>query len=247
MINYPTFFLSTLDDYASFFDYQAEGRPTRWFFRGANPLDWRMREFLVAARTLYQKVPSPLDASYYSMSAYRFGPHNIKFSARPCEDRDRRMPRDRGADFLREALVADLAAEPGCFRFMVQRQDPTKLMPIEDPSVEWKEEDAHWEGVATLDIPVQTFAVPEQDRFCEQLQFSPFHALAAHRPIGRMNRVREMVYRMVSKRRHTGNEVPIGEPVGWCLDLTGATCPATPPETDAATVDRATRDDGRRP
>ncbi len=71
--------------------------------------------------------------------------------------------------------------------------------------------------------------MPEQDRFCEQLQFSPFHALPEHRPVGRMNRVREMVYREVSKRRHFGNDVPIGEPRGWCLDLTGATCELNTP------------------
>jgi hypothetical protein len=226
MINYPTFFLSTLDDYEGFFDYQAENRPQRWFFRGVNPLDWRLREFLIAARTLYQKVPSPLDAAYFSMSAYRFGPHNIKFSARPCTDRDRPMPRNRGPNYLREALVADLSESSGCFRFMVQVQDPSKLMPIEDPSVAWKESDVPYVAIATLEIPAQRFAVPEQDRFCEQLQFSPFHALPEHRPLGRMNRVRELVYREVSKRRHAGNDVPIAEPRGWCLDLTGATCPA---------------------
>jgi hypothetical protein len=231
MINYPTFFLSTLDDYASFFDYQAAGRPSRWFFQGANPLDWRVREFLIAARTLYQKVPSPLDARYHSMSAYRFGPHNIKFSARPCTDRNRRMPSRPGPDFLREALVRDLASEPGCFRFEVQVQDPTKRMPIEDASVPWKESDVPYRGLATLEIPPQTFAVPEQDQFCEQLQFSPFHALPEHRPVGRMNRVREMVYREVSKRRHFGNDVPIGEPRGWCLDLTGAACEPDAPDS----------------
>jgi hypothetical protein len=234
MINYPTFFLSTLDDYESFFDYQAAGRPTRWFFQGANPLDWRVREFLIAARTLYQRVPSPLDTRYHSMSAYRFGPHNIKFSARPCTDRDRRMPPRRGPDFLREALVRDLASEPGCFRFEVQVQDPTKLMPIEDASVPWRESDVPYRGIATLEIPAQTFAVAEQDRFCEQLQFSPFHALPEHRPVGRMNRVREMVYREVSKRRHFGNDVPIGEPRGWCLDLTGAACESGAPDPEGS-------------
>lgn len=238
MINYPTFFLSTLDDYESFFDYQAQGRPQRWFFRGANPLEWRLRELFIAVGTLYQKVPSPLAASYYSMSAYRFGPHNIKFSVRPCAEGDRAMPRNRTANYLREALVADLAGGDGCFRFMVQRQDPSKLMPIEDPSVTWKESDAPYEAIATLEIPSQEFALPEQDRFCEQLQFSPFHALPEHRPLGRMNRVRELVYREVSKRRHVGNDVPIGEPVGWCLDLTGATCGAASDEALGAGRER---------
>jgi catalase len=233
MIDYPTFFLSTLEDYETFFDYQAAGRPVRWFFASANPLDWRLREFLIAFRNLGLKIASPLSTGYYSMSAYRFGPHNIKFAARPCTETDRRPPRGRGPNYLREALVADLAEGSGCFRFLVQRQDPTRLMPIEDASVEWDEEDAPYEAIATLDIPPQTFATPEQDAFCERLQFSPFHAVPDQRPLGRMNRVREMVYREVSKRRHAGNGVPIAEPRGWCLDLTGATCPAEEAATDA--------------
>lgn len=226
MINYPTFFLPTLEDYEGFFDYQAANRPFAWFFASRNPLDWRLREFLIGGKTLYQKVPSPLATRYYSMSAYRLGPHNVKFTARPCEPRDRPMPRGRGPDFLREALVADLASADACFRLMVQLQDPTRFMPIEDPSVEWKESDSPFRTVATIRIPAQDFATPEQDRFCENLQFAPFHSLEEHRPLGRMNRVRQMVYREVSLRRHSRNDAPRAGPRGWCLDLSGESCPA---------------------
>lgn len=238
MINYPTFFLSDLDDYSSFFDYQAAEEPTKWFFRGLNPLGWRLREFQIAGANLYQKVENPLHTRYYSMSAYRFGPHNIKFSAQPCDPSLvpdagvlgalwwMKRPGDRGENFLREALLATLPGTSSCFHFMVQLQDPDALMPIEDPSVPWDQDISPYRAIATLEIPSQEYVVGEQDRFCENLQFSPFHALPAHRPIGRLNRVREMVYRMVSKRRHVGNDAPIAEPRGWCLDLTGERCTA---------------------
>lgn len=235
MINHPTFFLSDLDDYGTFFEYQAADKPTKWFFRGANPLGWRIREFRIAGANLYQKVESPLHARYYSMSAYRFGSDNIKFSAQPC--RAELVPAPgllgtlgwfarkggRSEDFLREALLAQLE-DPSCFRFKVQLQDPDALMPIEDPSVPWSEEVSAYVGIATLEIPAQEYEVGAQDRFCENLQFSPFHALPEHRPVGRLNRVREQVYHMVSLRRHSRNDEPIAGPDGWCLDLTGETC-----------------------
>jgi hypothetical protein len=151
------------------------------------------------------------------MSAYRFGPHNAKFSARPCVPPDRPMPRDRGPSYLREALVRDLRAAPGCFELAFQLQDPTKNMPIEDPTIQWDERDAPYVPLATLRIPRQEFSTDLQNRFCEQLQFSPWHALPAHRPVGSLNRIRRVVYREVSRRRHFHNVMPRGEPRGWCL------------------------------
>jgi hypothetical protein len=80
--------------------------------------------------------------------------------------------------------------------------------------------------IATLTIPAQEFDTDAQNRFCEQLAFAPWHALPAHRPVGVLNRARLAVYREVSHRRHARNGVPRGEPRGWCLDLSGAPCPA---------------------
>jgi hypothetical protein len=216
MVNYHTFFLRTAEEYEEFFEYQAADRPTMWFFAGP-PWRWRLRALYHGAHMLYQRVPSPLATSYYSMSVYRFGPRNAKFSARPCVPPDRPMPRDRGPSYLREALVRDLRDAPGCFELAIQLQDPTKNMPIEDPTIQWDERDSPYVPVATLRIPRQEFSTDLQNRFCEQLQFSPWHSLPAHRPVGSLNRIRRVVYREVSRRRHFHNAMPRGEPRGWCL------------------------------
>jgi hypothetical protein len=230
MVNYHTFFLRTPEEYEEFFGYQAADRPTAYFFAGP-PWRWRLHALYHGIGMLYQKVPSPLATSYYSMSAYRFGGRNAKFSARPCVPPDRPMPRDRGPNYLREALVRDLRDGPACFELAIQLQDPTKNMPIEDPSIQWDERDSPYVPVATLRIPSQEFSTDLQNRFCEQLQFSPWHALPAHRPVGSLNRVRQVVYREVSHRRHFHNAIPNGvprgsrgeprgwpgEPHGWCL------------------------------
>jgi hypothetical protein len=70
-------------------------------------------------------------------------------------------------------------------------------MPIEDVSVEWDEEVSKPIPVATLTIGVQDVASAEGralGRECEALAFSPWNALAEHRPMGGINRLRQAVY-----------------------------------------------------
>ena len=77
--------------------------------------------------------------------------------------------------------MRDLRARDACFTFLVQLQDPTKNMPIEDATIEWDEHDSPYFPVATLRIPAQEFSTDAQNRFCEALQFAPWHALPEHR------------------------------------------------------------------
>jgi hypothetical protein len=82
-------------------------------------------------------------------------------------------------------------------------------MPVEDPTIPW---DAPYQKVATIRIPPQTFDTPEQLAFCENLSFTPWHALPEHRPLGGINRARKAVYAAVSAQRHELNGVPEREP-----------------------------------
>jgi hypothetical protein len=225
MVDYHTFFLRNLADYEEFFPYQVANRPVAYFFAGW-PWSWKLHALYHGARALLQRVSSPLAARYYSMSAYRLGPENVKFSVQPCVMPKTPVPVPRTAHYLRDALVRDLQGAAACFRFLVQLQEPTRNMPIEDPSIQWDEDESPYVPVATLTIPVQEFSSDLQNRFCEQLSFAPWHALPEHRPVGALNRARLAVYREVSRRRHARNDVPRGEPQGWCLDLSGAPCPA---------------------
>jgi hypothetical protein len=75
-------------------------------------------------------------------------------------------------------------------------------MPIEDATVEWKEEDSPYVGVATIRIPKQTVAPPDESR-CEAAAFNPWHCLADHRPLGNMNRARRAIYPALSRLRQS--------------------------------------------
>lgn len=116
--------------------------------------------------------------------------------------------RIRLPNFLRQALsdpaTARLTVVPACFVLQIQRQNANRYMPIEDTSIEWQTSDARLETVARINVPAQDFDTPRQNLTCDNLSFNPWHGIAAHRPIGGINRLRKAVYESVSER-HSRN------------------------------------------
>jgi hypothetical protein len=87
-------------------------------------------------------------------------------------------------------------------------------MPIEDAQAPWPEHLSQYEPVARLILPLQTAWTPAQDAAFEDLTFSPAHALAAHRPLGAVNRARLAVYSALSRRRLAENQKATSEVAG---------------------------------
>jgi hypothetical protein len=233
MINSRVFFVPTIAEYAEFMAYMGDGRRYAYFFGGGSLLPWRwkLRQFWLAMKTLKPAPTNLLTTEYGSLSAYALGtgtpaPRYVKYGVRPCPElKVPRTPRD-GDNFLREGLKTALTAGDGCFDFMVQPQVAGRNMPVEDATVEWREKLSPFVKVARIAIPRQAFDTPEQNTFCEDLSFTPWHALPEHRPAGAANRIRKALYQEISRYRHAKNSKPRVEPKGWCLDLTGAACPA---------------------
>jgi hypothetical protein len=103
------------------------------------------------------------------------------------------MPSAPGDDYLATALATHLHENEATFDFLVQFQVDAATTPIEDATVEWKEDDSPWAPVARLRIPPQAVAAPGGDA-CEEMAFDPWHALVEHRPLGSMNRARRAIY-----------------------------------------------------
>jgi hypothetical protein len=235
MINFPVFFNRNPQEYENFIRYQADGSKFGYFFQGRNPLDWKWREVVLGGRLL-GRIANPLYAQYFSMTAYAMGvepgpwrspaPYRraMKYSAKSCTRPDGRAPDFRGDDFLRRGLSEHLASADGCFDFLVQLQDPERKMPIEDPTVQWRESQSAFQPVARITIPAQQFDTPERNAFCENLAFTPWHGHVDHRPLGGLNRIRKAVYEEIAVYRHARNGVPYREPTGWCLRLDGLPC-----------------------
>jgi hypothetical protein len=116
-------------------------------------------------------------------------------------------PEDLPANYLTEAVKNHLGAREAVFDFAVQLQTDPVAMPVEDASVEWDENKSRPVTVATIRIPRQT--VDPDGEFaaqCERMSFNPWHALAEHRPMGGMNRLRRVVYAAsVGKRTGAGS------------------------------------------
>ncbi|WP_158639100.1 catalase family protein [Elioraea rosea] len=208
LINHPSFFVRNAIDYIAF---QAAKPRWRFFFPGWNPTRFRWRELAVAGAIVRRRVTNPLDIRYWSMTPYLFGDVACKFSARPASPPSRFHGTD-GPDFLRRNLSRHLAEAGAAFDFLVQLRGDPDAMPIEDPTVIWSEAASPFIPVARLTIPRQAFETAEQMAFCENLSFTPWHCVPAHRPLGGINRSRLAVYEAISRLRHELNGTVRAEP-----------------------------------
>jgi hypothetical protein len=156
-----------------------------------------------------------LQTRYWSTTPYAFGDTAAKYSAIPRGPLTEAMPDNPAEDFLRASMISQLDKGEALFDFAVQLQTDAKAMPIEDPTREWDETVSPFRKVATLRILQQEFDGETQRTFGENLSFTPWHSLPAHRPLGGINRARKVVYEIISSFRHEKNGVPRKEPAGW--------------------------------
>ena len=219
MANTSVFFVRNMPDY-NYFVANPENIQA-FFFPDWNPFNWRVKE-LFAAKKLFSPPPaSLLSPTYYSITPYKLGPHNIKFAARSCTGQASEEPvidENTSADFLREQLREELSEKDACFLFQVQRQRTDKGgMSLDDATKAWSEKDAPFVPLATITIPQQDFSTAEQEGFCENLSFAPWHALPEHRPLGQLNRLRRHAYPASSGYRHEQNQTSIPSALAyWC-------------------------------
>ncbi|BBP69755.1 hypothetical protein PHLH6_17590 [Pseudomonas sp. Seg1] len=211
MFSHPNFFVSDVAEYRQNVAAQADGKKVMAFFPGWDPRTWQVRHLFIALATLSPAPDSPTRTTYFSVSPYKFGESNAKFRVTPDPDNcpAYTLPQQNQdlPNFLRSALYQQLSTDrvPACFLLQIQRQDANKYMPIEDTSIEWREQDSPFETVARITVPPQDFDTPQQNLDCDNLSFNPWFGIEAHRPIGGINRLRKAVYEAVSDYRHQRN------------------------------------------
>jgi len=182
-----------------------------------NPLHWHWREMLAVARIAGQLPAHPASNTYFSTAPIRFGNYVVKYRAKPAGERldsyldlVKRLGSD--PDAMRLALDETLRTQEVLFEFQVQLRTCEQTMPIEDATVEWPESESPYRTVAHLLLPRQEVASLRQQDANQNLAFNVWHALAAHRPLGGINRVRRRAYPLSSawRRQQTGvkSEVP---------------------------------------
>jgi hypothetical protein len=142
-----------------------------------------------------QNPTSHLDISYWSTTPYLFGPGRaVKYVVRPRPGAPAARPQPLTDTYLRDALASRLEQSDASFDFMIQFQTDSRTMPIEDASVEWKEQESPYHTVARIRVPKQRLDAADRAAACEQVAFNPWHCLVDHRPLGNFNRARRDIY-----------------------------------------------------
>jgi hypothetical protein len=213
MINHPVFFARNVKDYLRIEQVlvQANDHPLATLRSGLtggewNPLHWHWREMLTVARIAGQLPAHPASQTHFSMAPIRFGNYVAKYRVQPVGDRhdsnlDLVKRLGSQTDAMRLALEATLHNQEILFEVQVQLRTSEKTMPIEDPSIDWPERESPFRTVAHLLLPRQEIALRPQEAAYQNLSFNVWHALAAHRPLGGINRVRRKVYAVSSAWR----------------------------------------------
>ena len=149
-----------------------------------------------------QHPSSHLDIPYWSTTPYLYGPGRaVKYIVRSTSATKSKRPSRLTATYLRDALKKRLSMAEASFEFCLQFQTDAAKMPIEDASVEWKEDDSPSVPVARIVIAPQDIDVAETVSRCEAVVFNPWFSLVDHRPLGNMNRARRRIYEAMAAFR----------------------------------------------
>ncbi|WP_313607130.1 catalase family protein [Rhizobium sp.] len=160
----------------------------------------------------------PLGETYFSVTPFRYGDYVAKFRMRPISpDLVKRTGNEIDASVrenaIRETVQAEMQQTFGEWEFQVQLCRDTKRQPFEDPTVEWKEEDAPFVTVATVTAgPQDGFSDENVQKIDEEMRFSIWTGLADHQPLGGINRARKATYQHSAEFRAKFNGCPFHEP-----------------------------------
>ena len=212
MISHPVFFANDPHRYLSLIRAASSDSFSR---KVLIPFELGLKGTLIARKTTNKRISNPVQTRYWSMVPYQLGAGSdrqaVKYSARSCSATTDPIPENPGTNFLRDALRAMLQKGDACMDFLVQSRT-SRSMDIEDSMTEWNEAEAPFYKVAAIRIPQQSFDTEEQNAFCENLSFSPWHSLPEHKPLGITNRLRKVIYDHISRVRHDMNSTMRQEP-----------------------------------
>ena len=169
---------------------------------------------IVVTKVQSKTVRNPLQVQYFGAAPFLFGPNKVmKFSAAPSEFIEQlnftSLPSE---NYLREALAETMMGNREVsFNFKIQVRDMqdefgAEQELIESASTTWdradkKEVDAYVNAAKITIMPRQQTTTDSAKSQCENLVFTPWHSLTAHRPVGGINRLRRSVYHNSARHR----------------------------------------------
>ena len=158
-----------------------------------------------------------LGETFYSQVPLRWGDHVAKVSVAPLspsltELTDAPVEVNGHPDGLRDAVANFFAEHAATWEVRVQLLTNPDTMPVEDASKVWSEDESPYVAVARINVPRQdSWSDAKVRRLDDGAAFSPWHCLAAHRPLGSIMRARRTIYPKSAAFRSDFNRCPIHE------------------------------------
>ncbi len=167
-----------------------------------------------------------LGETYGSNVPIRYGHYIAKLAFTPLSENLKALKgKHVGVNFhysgLRDAVVEFFKTETAVWEVGVQLCTDLEKMPVEDASKEWPEKLSPYRAVGTITAKPQDAYSPARRVYVDEtLSFSPWHALAAHQPLGNIMRARKVCYPVSSGYRRDMNKRSSEEPrdISECPD-----------------------------
>jgi hypothetical protein len=159
-----------------------------------------------------------LGETFFSQVPFLYGDSVAKWQVVPVSPalvalKDAKVDLHGKPDGLRAAVVKHFATTGAEWEFRVQLCTDLETMPIEDATVEWPQAASPFVTVARIHVPAQAaWDNRREAQMDDGLAFSPWHGLAAHRPLGSINRVRRTAYAASAGARSPRGRCPVHEP-----------------------------------
>jgi hypothetical protein len=159
-----------------------------------------------------------LGETFYSQAPLRFGDYIAKISVAPISPGLTALveaPVDVNSDpnGLRAAIVRFFRENDGVWEVRAQLCIDVEKMPIEDAAVIWSEKLSPYRRVASITVkPQVAWSETRASAVDDGMSFTPWHGLAAHRPLGGIMRARKAAYEMARMFRAERNSRVIQEP-----------------------------------
>ena len=160
----------------------------------------------------------PLGETYYSVTPFRYGDYIAKFSVAPIASAltaltGHEIDVSGNPNAIRETVQSEMQGIEGVWEFRVQLCRDLERQPVEDPTVEWKEDEAPFQRVGTITVhPLDSWDEARVKAVDEGMRFSIWTGLASHLPLGNINRARKATYERSAGFRQRFNGCPIHEP-----------------------------------
>jgi hypothetical protein len=165
-----------------------------------------------------QPETHPLGDVYYSQAPLLYGENVVKVAVAPVSP-DLLALSKAPVDLkdkpngLRSAMIDFFRVNGAEWELRVQFCTDLSAMPIEDASKVWPEDRSPYVAVAHISVSPQVAWDDARSPVVEEaLSFSPWHGLAAHRPLGSIMRARKIAYERAAMFRAERNRRTVAEP-----------------------------------